>query len=213
MDTYIINYKPEASWVGDVIPFYHEGKYCICYLNEKRLDGIPAEKTAWHMVETTDFCRYTKKGVVLQAGTDEEIDRSCYTGSVIQGNDGSLHLFYTAVNAKDDYFKENGRPLQNIVHAIGTDIMSINKDREFLLRADGFCDIYDWRDPFVFYSEEDQCYIMLVSTRNKQADLRRGGQLYSLKSKDLREWGNGTVFYAPGMYTMLECPECFRWGE
>lgn len=206
-------YKPKNAWAGDIIPYFENGIFYLYYLRETRINGIPAEKTAWELVTTRDFSEFEEKGVVLQPGGDEEADRSCYTGSVVRGQDGTYHLFYTAQNSVNPGFMYEGRPLQYIAHASGNNLIHWQKNPDFLLRACGKCDIFDWRDPFVFYSEERGCYIMLLAARQQKSDVRRGGMIYYMTSENLEQWQEGGVFYAPEMYMTHECPDCFKMGD
>ena len=57
-------YRPHAAWVGDVIPFYHDGWYWLYYLHDWRgIDDRPAA-TSWHLVRTRDLVAYEDLGEV-----------------------------------------------------------------------------------------------------------------------------------------------------
>ena len=58
---YHIFYKPDTSWAGDIIPYFENGTFYLYYLNERRINGIPAEKTTWDLVLTKDFFHYEKR--------------------------------------------------------------------------------------------------------------------------------------------------------
>ncbi len=210
---YCIFYKPDTSWAGDIIPYFEHGIFYLYYLNERRIHGIPAEKTTWDLVLTKDFFHFEKKGTVLPTGTETDADRSCYTGSVIAGKDGTYHLYYTAQNSVHPAFMQDGRPLQYIAHATGHDLIHWEKDTGFLMRACPGYEIFDWRDPFVFYLEEQDCYLMLLAARLTDGSLRRSGCLASMESRDLVHWSPGKTFYAPGLYMTHECPDCFQLGD
>lgn len=210
---YHIFYKPDTSWAGDIIPYFENGTFYLYYLNERRINGIPAEKTTWDLVLTKDFFHYEKKGTVLPTGNETDADRSCYTGSMITGKDGIYHLFYTAQNSAHPAFMQDGRPLQYIAHAIGNDLIHWQKDTAFLMQACQGYDVFDWRDPFVFYWKERECYLMLLAARLTNGSLRRSGCLASMESRDLLHWTPGKTFYAPGLYMTHECPDCFQYGD
>lgn len=72
---------------------------------------------------------------------------------------------------------------------------------------------FDWRDPFVYWNEEDECYDMLLASRIKGGGELRGGCIALCKSKDLKQWTYEKPFYAPGMYITMECPEIFKMGN
>lgn len=210
---YQLFYKPIDSWVGDVIPYYKDGTFFLYFLEEKRRNGIPADRTTWNLIMTKNFIHYENKGIVLPAGTDDSPDRSCYTGSVIEDAEGNWHLFYTAQNSVNPLYLHNGRPLQYIAHAKGKDGIHWEKDPDFLLKAEEGYDVYDWRDPFVFYNGEGGYYLMLVAAKRKSDRLKEGGCLYGMKSYDLEHWEADGEFYAPETYMTHECPDCFKMGE
>lgn len=58
---YRIFYKPDTSWAGDIIPYVEHGIFYLYYLNERRIHGIPAEKTTWDLVLTKDFFHFKKR--------------------------------------------------------------------------------------------------------------------------------------------------------
>lgn len=210
---YHLFYKPDEAWVGDVIPYFENGDFYLYYLREKRLNGIPAEKTSWNLVSTKDFIHFNDKGVALKAGTLEDPDRSCYTGSVLKDSTGKYHLFYTAQNSANPKYMKDGRPLQYIMQAESMDLQHWKKKKEFILAACGEHENFDWRDPFVFYNEDEECYFMLIAARIKGKTRKKGGCLCCMKSPDLQEWTVEGDFYAPETYMTHECPDCFKLGD
>lgn len=206
-------YEPEDGWVGDVIPCSDGEELFLYYLKEKRIDGIPANRTTWNLLTGTSPVELKEYGIALPTGGEQDVDRSCYTGSIVYAGDGIWHMYYTAQNSADPRYWKNGRPIQCITHAESIDRKRWKKDPKFLLRAPEGFNPCEWRDPYVYRSREEEIWRMLVSARPIYGLLRRAGCIYSLRSTDLKSWEWEGVFYAPNTYEMLECPECFQMGD
>lgn len=67
----------------------------------------------------------------------------------------------------------------------------------------------DFRDPEVFWVEEDQCYWLLIAARSDV----KGGVVARYTSTDLKTWEFQGDLYAPMDQYMLECPDLFRMGD
>lgn len=208
-----LSYKPEKAYVGDVIPYYENGRYYAYYLHDPRSGkaGIYAEDTTWYLAETEDGLNFCSRGCILPTGDQTTPYLNNYTGSVIKHTDGRYYAFFTAFNDLNDEYRVNGKSVQSVMMASGDspDRMEIRKDFR-MLSDDRIYEVYDWRDPFVFYNEEEKCYWMLLCTRRKGSGYHRGGCIGLCKSKDLLSWEYAEPFYEPGMYITMECPEVFR---
>ena len=205
-------YKPEHAWVGDLIPYWEDGIFYGFYLHDPRIkDKEYAEETTWHLVTTKDFVNLEYKGEAIKRGGDDKPNKNIYTGSVIKDKDGIYHAFYTAYNAD---IKINGKSVQSVMQATGTDPLHLETKEDFLFVADGVrYEEFDWRDPYVFWNEEEGCYYMLLAARHKDGGQLRGGCVALCKSEDLDHWSYEEPFYAPNMYVTMECPEVFRMGD
>lgn len=205
-------YKPEHAWVGDLIPYWEDGIFYGFYLHDPRIkEKEYAEETTWHLVTTKDFVNLEYKGEAIERGGDDKPNKNIYTGSVIKDKDGIYHAFYTAFNAD---IKINGKSVQSVMQATGTDPLHLETMEDFLFVADGVrYEEFDWRDPYVFWNEEEGCYYMLLAARQKDGGQLRGGCVALCKSEDLTHWTYEEPFYAPDMYVTMECPEVFRMGD
>lgn len=205
-------YKPEHAWVGDLIPYWEDDIFYGFYLHDPRIkDKEYAEETTWHLVTTKDFINLEYKGEAIERGGDDKPNKNIYTGSVIKDKDGIYHAFYTAYNAD---IKINGKSVQSVMQATGTDLLHLETKEDFLFVADGVrYEEFDWRDPYVFWNEEEGCYYMLLAARLKDGGYLRGGCVALCKSEDLMHWTYEEPFYAPNMYVTMECPEVFRMGD
>lgn len=190
-----IFYTPENASVGDVIPFYDEGKFKPFYLKnwyaykgEDRVDG-------WHMLTTEDHINFTEHPTRICGGT----------GSVIKV-DNLYHMFYCT-------FTHNPER-QFACHAISTDLVMWTTIPEDTFTADGeIYEITDWRDPFVFWNEEEQLWWMILAAQ-KRGKTNRKGCVALCVSKDLKKWEYREPLYAPGIHQSAhECPDFFKMGE
>ena len=212
-----IFYKPKDGWVGDTIPFAYDGKFYIYYLHDERKGNTPDEygyRTSWNLLITEDGVNIKDCKVVLPVGEYDDADYACYTGSVIEGNDGKFHMFYTAQNNYNPKYHRDGKPLQYIAHAISTDLINWKKLPELTFGADErIYEPFDWRDPFVFYNEEDKCFDMLLAARLQGASEKNGGCVGLCRSYDLLHWEAKEPFYNPESYMTHECPDLFKLGN
>lgn len=212
-----IFYKPKDGWVGDTIPFAHDGKFYIYYLHDERKGNTQDEygyRTSWNLLITEDWVNVKDCKVVLPVGEYDDADYACYTGSVIEGNDGNFHMFYTAQNNYNPKYHRDGKPLQYVAHAISTDLINWEKLPELTFGADErIYEPFDWRDPFVFYNEEEKCFDMLLAARLRGASEKNGGCVGLCRSYDLLHWEAKEPFYNPESYMTHECPDLFKLGN
>lgn len=124
-----------------------------------------------------------------------------WTGSTIKGDDGVWRMFYTGSS------RETQGRIQKIGVAKSDDLISWKKDPQFVLSADsrwyetlGDSDWVDeaWRDPWVYWSEEDNIWHMLVTARAKTGPLLDRGVVGHATSKDLESWDIQPPLSGPG---------------
>lgn len=76
------------------------------------------------------------------------------------------------------------------MHATSQDMANWTKiPEDTFFAGEGFAQD-DFRDPYVFYVEEEGCYWMLVSTRNEST-----GVIVKYTSDDLSKWTEEGVFF------------------
>lgn len=202
-------YAPQDGFVGDVIPFWHDGEFWLYYL----LDRHPGEGTPWRLVRTRDFVDFVDAGVGLTNGDASCDDFHAYTGSIVEV-DGAHHLFYTGQNPKI-VVETTGAPRQVVMHAVSRDGMSSWEKRPedtFAAPGDRY-DPADWRDPFVFRPVPDGPWRMLVAARHLTGPSRRRGLVAQCVSWDLQSWEVTEPFWDPALYVTHECPDVFAMGE
>ncbi|MEA5454878.1 GH32 C-terminal domain-containing protein [Sinomonas sp. JGH33] len=199
----------DGGWVGDVIPFQHDGEFWLFYLHELREDPKPG--TAWNLVTTKDLTQFVDHGVSLPHGTADEPDFNAYTGSVVLDDYGVHHLFYTGQNPQR--LGADGLPLQLVMHATSLDGMKTwAKLRNLTFGAPEGYETADWRDPFVF-RDPDGVWRMLVAARHTDGPERRRGLIAQYVSRNLLHWSKAEPFWDPRRYIMHECPDVFQWGD
>lgn len=204
-----IFFQPADAWVGDLIPFQHDGEFWLFYLHEVRSEPKPG--TAWNLVTTKDLIQFQDHGVSLPHGTDADLDFNAYTGSIVVDESGVHHLFYTGQNPNN--LGPDGLPLQLVMHATSTDGMRTwVKHPELTFGAPAGYESGDWRDPFVFRDEAAGQWRMLIAARHSEGPERRRGVIAQCTSRDLVTWEYTEPFWDPRRYITHECPDVFSWG-
>lgn len=205
-------FQPDGAWVGDVIPYYEDGVYYIFYLHDPRcFKDEYAENTTWHLVTTRDFREFRYHEEAIARGADDRPNKNAYTGCIIKDKNSVYHAFFTAYNSD---IKLDGKSIQSVMKATGTDLFHLRTEEGWIFTADDeMYESFDWRDPFVFYDEKEECYKMLLAARKKGGGDLRGGCIALCRSEDLEHWTYEEPFYEPERYVTMECPELFKMGD
>lgn len=203
-------YRPEGAWAADFIPLFYNGKFELFFLLDWRNMETKGEGTPWYRVTTNNFVEFTEQGEMLPRGTINDQDLYVFTGSAIYTKN-RFHIFYTGHNP---HLREQGKPEQGVMHAVSDDLRTWKKltAETFFAPTDRY-EKNDWRDPFVFWNEEEGKYFMLLAARNKEGIPRRKGLTACCSSADLVIWKTEEPFYNPGLYFTHECPDLFKMGE
>lgn len=190
-------YTPEHAKVGDVIPFFdrRSGRFENFYLKNWNPDA-PREQVVhgWHRMSGAWPDRITETPVHILGGT----------GSVVEV-DGTYHLFYCTFD--DDPQR------QWVRHATSGDLTHWHEVGEAFGPDPSIYEPSDWRDPFVFWNEDERCWWMLVAAR-RRACSGRNGCVGLCVSDDLLHWRAEGPVYAPDIHpAAYECPDMFRMGD
>ncbi len=195
---------PEGGYVGDTMPFVTEdGTLEIYYLYDTDHNG-----QGYHPIwkySTADLTHYEDHGMVMDHGLMSDPDPALGTGSVVRDNDGLYHLFYTGHNDSGN----GGRGKECIMHAVSEDRSNWEKQPDDTFFSPENYSKDDFRDPEVFWSEEEACWWMLAAARENTM----GGVVVKYTSDDLKTWEFEGPVYAPHSHYMLECPDLFRIGD
>lgn len=200
-----MHFQPKQGYVGDIIPFFWEGIYHAFYL--LRRDG---HLLAYAHAASRDLVHWEELPMALEPGGPDEPDTDgCWTGSVIERG-GTFHLFYTGHVAKSAHY-----PSQSICHATSSDLVHWDKDpgNPLLLPDRRWYEDTDWRDPFVFWNADADCYWALISAREKGTATPRRGCIAVATSRDLEDWEAGPPLWTPFAVGVPECPDLFRMGD
>lgn len=192
---------PDSGFVGDPMPYFDGEKMNIFFLDDQRIGSQGYHP--WARYTTTDFCNFEFLGDVIPYGDDiTKQDIALGTGSVVKDRNGTFHAFYTGHN--DTY-----SPKEAIMHATSTDLQNWDKQEADTFYADEEYSADDFRDPYVFYNENEEKYWMLVTTRKDNM-----GVIALYKSVDLIKWENDKVLFANDMGSdaNLECPTLIEWN-
>lgn len=203
-------YRPADAWAGDFIPFFDGERFRLFYLQDWRDKEGHGEGTPWYQISTTDFVQFTEHGEMLARGTEAEQDLFVFTGCVLAAA-GEYHIFYTGHN---HHLKAQGKPMEAVMHAVSSDLIHWRKIPEdtFFAPTEGY-EPDDWRDPFVFWNEEEGAWWMLLAARQDRGPARRRGCVALCTSRDLKEWEVSEPLWEPGLYITHECPDLFRRGD
>jgi len=193
--------RKKTSYVGDPMPYYEDGVFHVFYLDDLRNGEVGYHP--WSLFETSNFYEYEDKGEVIPyADSVQKQDNALGTGSVIKDKNGLYHAFYTGHN--DTY-----KPKEAIMHATSSDMINWTKIPEDILYAGDTYSNDDFRDPYVFYVEEEKQYWMLVTTTYEYKAV-----IAKYTSKDLKTWTDGGVLFRNdmGSNSNLECPSllCYK---
>ena len=189
---------PHGEMCGDLMPFYHDGKYIFLFLY----------KYCIYAVETEDFVHYGKCRLVLQNGTPEEQDWHAATGSVCRKDD-TFYFYYTGF-CEGNRGKE-GKYEQAILRASSKDLIHWEKDSSFFFPPDE--EHYagrHWRDPHVFWNDELKQYSMLITACEKDGASMRSGCTAVYVSDDILHWTHYKTICSPRIYPTMECQDCFK---
>jgi len=206
----MLYFRPQLGAVGDAIPFYHRGEYHLFYLIAPPVENSQERMcTSWGHIRSKDLLSWTELPHALEpSGQEGSADQSaCWTGSVIE-HDDMFHVFYTGGSVAGKSFR------QTICQATSPDLIrwQKNSDNPILVPDDRWYESTDWRDPFVYWQQKDECFYMLIAARNKTGWPPRRGCLALATSRDLQSWTIQPPAWEPYIGHVLECPERFRIG-
>lgn len=200
----------EGMAAGDAIPFRHKDQFHLFHLSSPvGTSKFPERvKTTWSHATSRDLVGWEELAAALPPGEGTAPDANgSWTGSVIEAN-GEFHLFYTG-------HKLGSTTPQTICRAKSMDCLTFTKDdaNPLILPDTSHFESIDWRDPFVFWNEDEGQYWMLIAARLTHGSRWRRGCIALATSPDLDRWTLQTEpFYAPGNTFCPECPEMFKLG-
>jgi beta-fructofuranosidase len=134
-------------------------------------------------------------------------DLATWTGSIL-GNEGHWCMFYSGISTRED-----GK-VQRIGLAVSDDLtqwekqgMVLEADPRLYETLDGSAGEEAWRDPWVFWDDNSNCFHMLITARANCGPLDGRGVIGHALSSDLRSWEVAPPLSAPGEFRHLEVPQ------
>ena len=202
----MLNYwKPEGDFfVGDCMPFYHDGTFHLYYLLDQGHHNHPVVGNAgghqWAHASSRDLINWAHHPLALPLNFEAGDTSNC-TGSVIE-KEGTFYAFHAL---RTSYFHEEH--LRWAASSDGGITFQLFHVGNWELPGDGFGP--DFRDPEVF-QDRDGVYHLLVSSRCRSS-MNKAGVLLHAQGMDLSHLGQ----YEPLLYAMEvpECPNLFHWGD
>jgi len=216
--------KKPQKWVWDFWFEKHEDRYHIFYL---QADSALKDQLLRHWnvsighAVSTDLTNWEYLPDALKPSEEDFVDDglepadncTTWTGSIIKKDD-TWYMFYTGTRRS-----ENGK-IQRVCAAKSDDLIEWERiDRGPVVEADprwyetietGEWKETSFRDPFVFYCEQDQLYHMYVTGRAKTGVLDGRGVIAHSVSKDLVTWENRAPVTEPGQFSEMEVPQVFQ---
>jgi sucrose-6-phosphate hydrolase SacC (GH32 family) len=200
--------KGDHLFVGDCIPYFHEGTYYLYWLVDKghhsALNGLGGHQ--WTVSTSKDLKNWTHHPIAI--GIDEDWEKSICTGSVEHyGN--KFYAFY-ATRLIDSL----GHVNEQLSYATSPDAIHFDKQKPnpFYTSAPGY-NKRDFRDPKVIIDPSGVFHLFVSSSSetNSSIDENRGC-LVHLSSADLKTWKvNESIL--TGQRHVPECPDYFYWNE
>jgi len=201
-----------AGYVGDIMPYFDNGKFHIFFLHEAQNNPAGIGFHGIHEFETTDMASFSYQGEVLHYGGTNDADFAIGTGSVAKA--GSTYYFYYSGHNENAAFLQDN-PRQSVLCATSTNLKNWTKLPSFKITAPAGYSTFDFRDPQVFYNDEENKYWMLVSARTQPANT---AVILKFTTNDpaTGNWqAEGPLYTATAQenYLMMECPDLFKIGS
>ena len=197
--------KGDSLFVGDCIPFWHNGTFYLYWLIDKghhtSLNGLGGHQ--WVLSTTKDLRTWIHHPIVI--GIDEDWEKSICTGSVAY-HKNKFFAFY-ATRLIDNQGKIN----EQLSYAISDDGINFVKQKPnpFYKSAPGYSK-RDFRDPKVVVDSEGIFHLFVSSTQEKA--IINSGCLVHLVSDNLKDWEVKEPLLT-GHGWVPECPDYFKWND
>jgi len=200
--------KGENLFVGDCIPYFHDGTYYLYWLvdhgHHSALNGLGGHQ--WTVSTSIDLKHWTHYPISI--GIDEDWEKSICTGSVEYYGD-KFYAFY-ATRLIDSLGNVN----EQLSYATSSDAIQFNKEKPnpFYTSAPGY-NKRDFRDPKVIVDKSGVFHLFVSSSSelNSSIDENRGC-LVHLSSSDLKSWKVNEPILT-GQRHVPECPDYFYWNK
>ncbi|UYN98954.1 MAG: hypothetical protein KIT02_13585 [Devosia sp.] len=185
----------ETVGVGDPNPYYEDGVYSVFYLRN-------SGRHPWWVSQTSSLAQWSAPQEAIPAGDAGTPDYWTGSGSVIADPAGGYRLYYTGHNPE-------ARPKEVTMEARAPALGGPwTKVPAATFAGLPTYDEWDFRDPYVFWNEDEAAWWMLLTTR-QAGDAAIG--LYT--SDDLGVWTPADPLYVEASPLNLEVPDLFSEGD
>jgi beta-fructofuranosidase len=189
---------------GDTMPFFHDGRFHVYYLFDRRHHGSKWGLGAhqWAHISSTDLHDWEQHRMALPI--TEEGEASICTGSVFY-DEGLYYAFYATRQA------DRRERLSMATSPDGIDFEKLtptpfSEPRAPYRRGPN-------RDPFVFQAAPHDYRMLATAELERPEAAHRGGALELLTSSDLRHWTPQAPSLVPGYPGQPECSDLFAWND
>lgn len=205
------------KWIWDSW-YVQDGDFWHCfYLQAPKSIGDP-ELRHWNVsyghATSRDLVNWDHLGTCFApADSPAWDDYTTWTGSVVKGNDGSWHLFYTGTSRAD-----NGKH-QKLGHAVSSDLhtwkrvgsgLVLDRDDRYEEYQSGRWHDRTFRDPWVIRDPDGDGWLMYFTARNARVSGKLdAGAIGFATSDDLYHWELQDPIYTGG-FGELEVPQVFE---
>ena len=176
---------PSGRLTGDTFPIFRDG---ICHLFHMMMPGI-----AHHV--SHDMVHWEERSMVVMPGKPGDPDSSnIATGCVVE-HERRFYLFYTGN--------------QNICLAVSDDLENWTKHpgNPVVCGDNQLYGTLNFRDAFVYYSNQEGCWHMLFGTQTVEVPAQRAGCVGLAKSSDLLHWKLAPPLWSPHIGPHTDCPQ------
>lgn len=192
-------WQPEAKvFVGDCMPYNHEGVYHVLYLKDRHRHQSKWRKGAhqWSHISTKNFVNWEIHPMAVEI--DDPKEGSICTGSWIYFN--NKHYLYYTVRMCDN-------SPATICRSVSDDGYHFSKDKSFHFVLSEKYTGATARDPKIVIDEQGMFH-MILTTSLAESGL---GCLAHLVSSDLTNWDElaEPLYIAPADLGEPECPDHF----
>ncbi|MBT2550813.1 glycoside hydrolase family 68 protein [Arthrobacter sp. ISL-65] len=208
-------FRLKDSWVWDFWLADDGASYHMYYLHAPKSLGDPELRHSNARIghaTSTDLRTWEPQGVVLEPDDPDAFDAtSTWTGSVVQGQDGTWRMFYTGARFYETH------NIEAIGVATSPDLRTWTKQRDTIIEADArWYERYGdstwpeeaWRDPWVFADPAGDGWHMLITARANTGDVDNRGVIGHARSQDLLTWSVMPPLSSPGAgFAHVEVPQ------
>ncbi len=215
----------DNKWIWDFWLVKNDGDWHIYFLQADNTLADPEMRhrnvTQGHAV-SKDLINWMHKGTCFAPSTTTAWDDwTTWTGSTLQGPDGTWHLFYTGTTkAKGGLHQRIGHATSKDMHSwvrvgdgLALDLTGPNA-RYYEEYTPGHWHDRAMRDPWVIKNPDGDGWLMYFTARVPgHKEPNAGGAVGFASSPDLNTWTLQPPIYTGGDFGQLEVPQVFRHGK